>query len=162
QVMTTLHTAPGATSKDLAQSRAWTGHFFASPEQTPISFLYNGNNISGIPSGWTPMRQERRIDATIVETIFEGNDRQTGLQLRLETRRYSDYPVVEWTAWLTNRGNAPTPIISDLCALDGVFAGASPELHHCNGDFYSQDGYTPVETPIQQGDVLAFAPNGGR
>lgn len=35
-------------------------------------------------------------------------------------------------------------------------------LVHCNGDFYSEGGYTPVEAPLKPHDVLRFAPNGGR
>ncbi len=35
-------------------------------------------------------------------------------------------------------------------------------VYHCNGDYYSEDGYTPTETALQAGGELRFAPNGGR
>jgi alpha-galactosidase len=35
-------------------------------------------------------------------------------------------------------------------------------LYHCNGDYYSEDGYTPQETPLHTGDAVKFAPTGGR
>jgi alpha-galactosidase len=153
---------PGTTADDMRQSRLWTDHFLSAPEQLPISFVYDGRKVTGIPSSWDAKRVDRRIDATIVETTFDGTDPRTGLNLRVECLRYADYPVVEWTAWLTNTGSSPTPIISDLYGLDGAFAGASPVLNHSNGDFYSEEGYTPQNTPLAVGDTLTFAPNGGR
>jgi len=146
----------------MMQSRSWVGQFISAPENLPSSFLYDGKKITGIPSEWTPTVQKRRIDANIVETVFEGNDVETGLNVRVECLEYLDYPVVEWTAWLTNKGRQPTPLIQDIQALDGTFAGASPSLYHCNGDFGSAEGYTPEETPLREGEVFAFAPNGGR
>ena len=56
----------------------------------------------------------------------------------------------------------PTPIIADLCAMDVALGGADPVLQHCNGDFYSEDGYTPTETPLADGAAMAFAPREGR
>ncbi len=150
---------PATTADDLRQSRRWTDHFFSAPENIPVSFLYNGKEVRGIPSEWNPVSQTHRIDANILETVFEGTDPQTGLNLRVECLHYTDYPVVEWTAWLTNNGSAPTPIISDLQGLDGTFAGASPVLNHCNGDFNSETGYTPQDTSLEEGKALTFAPN---
>ncbi len=160
--MSEEHRGPGTTADDLRQSRRWTEHFLSAPEHLPISFLYDGKEIRGIPSEWDPLVRTYRIDAALVETRFEGTDPETGLNLRVECLHYADFPVVEWTAWLTNTGSEPTPILSELRALDGTFEGASPVLYHCNGDFYSEDGYTPRNTPLAVADTLTFAPNGGR
>jgi alpha-galactosidase len=146
----------------MARGRSWCGHFIAAPEQLPISFHYDGQKVSGIPAAWSPVATTRRIDANILETVFEAHDATTGLQVRAECLAYLDYPVVEWTVWLTNRGDTPTPIISDLRAIDAAFSGTSPVLWHCNGDFYSEEGYTPTETPLPAGETLTFAPRGGR
>ncbi len=160
--MDTEPTIPGVTPGDMLKSRTWVEPFLADAEHLPISFVYDGRKVTGIPTNWAPTRQDRRIDATMVETIFEGTDPVAGLQVRVEWLRYADYPVVEWTAWLTNTGEGPTPILSEVRGLDGSFEGASPVLYHCNGDFYSEDGYTPQNTPLTAGNTLAFAPNGGR
>lgn len=155
---------PGAatTWEDMRNARSWFGHFLSAPENLPITFVYDGREVRGIPAAWAPTRHARRIDANIVETVFEGRDPATGLSVRVEGLEYFDYPVVEWTAWLTNTGEAPTPIISDLQGIDTTFAGAAPVLYHCNGDFYSEDGYTPQETPLHEGEAIAVAPTGGR
>ena len=154
--------AAWTTLADMERIRSWTGRFLAAPADGPISFTYGGTRIAGIPAGWRPTRRSRALDANLVETVCEGHDPGTGLTVRVECVSYRDYPVVEWTAWLSNDGAEPTPLIRDLRALDARFAGAAPVLHHCNGDFYSADGYTPQETPLRAGDGMAFAPRGGR
>jgi alpha-galactosidase len=35
-------------------------------------------------------------------------------------------------------------------------------VYHCNGDFYSAEGYTPERTTLTPGGTLRFAPTGGR
>lgn len=156
------HVVAGTTPEDMRRGREWVGTFLSAAEHLPISFLYDGQRISGIPSAWAPVRTVRRVDAVIVETLFTATDPRTGLQLKVEGLQYADYPVVEWTAWLTNTGAAPTPVISDLVALDAAFAGTAPLLSHCNGDFYGETGYTPEETPLPEGSERTFAPTGGR
>ena len=136
--MNTDRIVPSTTPEDMLKSRSWAGHFVSAPENLPVSFLYDGKEITGIPSVWTPVCQKLRIDANLIETIFEGNDASTGLRVRVECLEYLDYPVVEWTAWFTNSGGEPTPVIRDILALDGAFEGASPLLYHCNGDFNTQ------------------------
>ena len=154
---------PSATTpEDMARSRAWARRFLSEPAGLPISFVLGEQAIAGIPENWETTRRERRIDANIMETVFEGCDPEAGLCVRVECVAYRDYPVVEWMAWLTNRGEEPTPIISDILAMDGTFEGTSPALYHCNGDFCNEEGYTPRETPLRDGESLRLAPNGGR
>lgn len=160
--MNTTHALPITTPEDMLKSREWAGRFFSRAADLPISFMFDGKAINGIPKEWQPVSHRRIIDANIVETVFEGNDAKTGLNIRIECMEYRDYPVMEWVAWFTNKGHAPTPIIRDIRAMDGTFRGASPVLYHCNGDFCSEEGYTPQETPLRAGDTVAFTPNGGR
>lgn len=160
--MNTARIASRTAPDDMARIRSWMGHLMSAPEHLPISFRYGEEKISGIPATWTPARRTHRIDANVIETVFEGTDGATGLQVSVECLEYRDYPVVEWTTWLTNSGDQPTPILRDIRALDASFAGASPAVYHCNGDFYSEDGYTPQETPLRGGDAFGLAPRGGR
>jgi alpha-galactosidase len=157
-----MYTKPFTTPEDMRQSRAWTAHFFSEPANLPLSFQYGRHLIRGLPAAWNPAMRSHRIDANILEKTFEACDPATGLQLRVECLEYRDFPVVEWTAWLSNSGNQATPVISDLQALDAEFSGESPALYHCNGDFYSETGYTSEETPLAAGEVLSYAPHGGR
>lgn len=152
-----------ATSpEDMARARAWTAGWLAAPERLPIAFTYGGARLTGIPAAWNPRVRTRRVDANLVERVYRGRDPATGLELRVECLEYLDHPVVEWTAWFRQRGAAPTPILEDMLALDGQWEGGTPVLQHCNGDFYSEEGYTPRETPLPPGARAQFAPQGGR
>jgi alpha-galactosidase len=153
---------PITTPEDMRKSHTWVGRWFADAADLPISFVLDGKAIAGIPREWQPVSGWRRIDANIIEAIFEGTDPTTGLQVRVECTEYRDYPVVEWVAWFTNCGHQPTPVICDILAMDGTLEGVSPILYHCNGDFYSELGYTPQLTPLQAGHTVGFSPNGGR
>ena len=153
---------PVTKPEDMQKSREWAGRFFSDPADLPVSFVFDGRDVGGIPKDWQSVSNRRRIDANIFETVFEGNDAGSGLNVRVECTEYQDYPVVEWVAWLTNKGRETTPVISDLLAMDGTFRGSSPALYHCNGDFASEEGYTPREIPLHAGDAIEFAPNGGR
>ena len=153
---------PITTPEDMLKSRTAVGCFFSSATRLPISFVLEGKALGGIPEEWHPVAHRRRIDANISETVFEGIDARTGLKVRVECTEYWDYPVIEWVAWFANTGHQTTPLIREILALDGVLRGASPVLHHGNGDFYSEEGYTPHETPLRAGDEASFAPRGGR
>jgi alpha-galactosidase len=157
-----MHIVPTTRPEDMSQMRIWSERFFTNAADIPISYVLDGKATRGIPSDWRPVSTRRRIDANIAETVFEGSDPGSGLNIRVECSEYLDYPVVEWVAWFTNNGRAPTPVLSDILALDGAFSGAAPVLDHCNGDFQSAGGYTPQENPVNSGDALAFAPSGGR
>ena len=91
----------------MLKSREWAGRFISSPDDIPISFVFDGKALSGIPKEWKPVSNRRRIDANISETFFEGNDARTGLNVQVECTEYYDYPVVEWVAYFTNKGNKP-------------------------------------------------------
>jgi|GEM_PF-6088545 len=114
------------TSEDMRRNRETATRFFASPSSLPVSFVFDEKPVSGIPALWNSKISTRSIDANIHETVFEGTDPTTGLNLRIEYTAYRDFPVIEWVGWLTNHGTVATPVIRDLLALDGVFKGTSP------------------------------------
>jgi alpha-galactosidase len=135
---------------------------FEDAAKLPISFVLDGKAISGIPSVWEPTSVRRCVDANITETVHEGTDPKTGLHVRVECTEYRDFPVVEWVAWFVNQGREATPVIEDILAMDATLKGNSPMLDHCNGDFYSAEGYAWQESALRPGSTLRFAPKGGR
>ncbi|MEI6519244.1 MAG: alpha-galactosidase [bacterium] len=153
--------SPATSPADMVKSRNWTGRYFSSPSKLPFSFYKDGKKIYGIPDDWYPTIVKKRIDANIVETVFEGID-SAGLMVQVEMLEYSDFPVVEWTVWLINNSEMDSTIIYDLQGIDASFVGSAPVLLHCNGDFCNETGYTTLETPLIDGKSLTFAPNGGR
>ncbi len=169
--LTTKSNAPRKTTRaittapqtsDMLRSQAWAKPFFSGAADLPISFVLDDQAIHGIPPRWSPAVHRHRIDSHRSETVFEGTDPQTGLQVRLECTEYHDYPVMEWVAWFSNEGHQATPILRDILALDGTFQGSRPLLYSNNGDFYSENGYTPSQKALSKGVSVSFAPNGGR
>ena len=150
------------TLEDLRKRNDLTGRYFTGPAVLPVTFVLDGKEVRGIPEEWEPTASRQRLDSCLTRLVYEGSDDGSGLNVRVECTEYHDYPVTEWVTWFTNRGKIPTPVISDILAMNGTLQGSSPVLHHCNGDFRSADGYTPFETPLSTGDSPVFAPNGGR
>ncbi len=160
--MSDTRLVPTTSPEDMQKIRELTDRFFADSSDLPISFTYGSKTLAGIPGPWNPVSHTRRIDANILETVFEGNDAGTGLNLRVECTAYQDYPVVEWISWFANRGHEPTPVIGSILAMNGSLSGHSPTLQHYNGDFYSEEGYAPHCTSLHPGRCIRLAPNGGR
>jgi alpha-galactosidase len=136
-------------------------------ESLPISFCINEKVYHGIPNSFNPTVTKRRIDSNLSEIIINGLDHDTGLSITVEITQYCDFPVIEWMAWFTNKGNAATPIISNILAIDTNVTdyfnlNDDIKLWSCNGDFASKDGYEPLETILVTNKTLAFAPVGGR
>ncbi|GMV37671.1 MAG: hypothetical protein AMXMBFR61_21790 [Fimbriimonadales bacterium] len=153
---------PIPTPEDMAESRALYEQFFTDPSKLPITYLFDGRQQRGIPKDWQPVIRTRSIDANLVEMVCSGGDPRTGLEVRVECLIYRDYPVIEWVAWFTNRGTAPTPLLSDVLALDATLTGPAPILHYYKGDFWNEQGYEPQESALSPGTKVHLAPNGGR
>ncbi len=160
--MTTTTPGEGPTPADWECFGTWADSLFEQTTTFPLSFVYGGSLVRGIPSEWSPARSFRRFGPTIVETAYEGRDPETGLGLRVEVVRYLDFPVLEWTAWLTNHSDRPTPRAHDITAIDATFRGRNGAVYHGNGDFYSNDGYTWGTTAMEGRGPLEVGPNGGR
>lgn len=109
------------------------------PEQLPISFLYGGTHIQGIPGTWNPKITVRSIDSNITETSVVGISPE-GLELRVECRSYHDFAAVEYTGYLTNRAGTDSPLVENL-RITGIIPGSNAVLYHGNGDTQREDGY---------------------
>ena len=122
--MNTAQAAPATKPADMRRARPGWNAIFPAPPNSRSLLCLAGETINGIPAAWQPLEQRRRVDANIIERVFEGNDPATGLNVRVECTEYKDYPVVEWVAWFTNTGNQPTPLLQDILAMDASFSGA--------------------------------------
>ncbi len=160
--MATTMQGESTSSADRERFEPWVDPLFTEATSLPVSFVYGGAPVRAIPAAWSPRQSFRRFGPTIVETSYEGRDPETGLGVRIEVVRYLDFAVVEWTAWLTNYSDHPTPRVHDLTAIKATFQGRNGALYHSNGDFYSNDGYTWETTRLEGRGPLELSPNGGR
>ena len=113
---------------------------FASFEELPISFVYGGSKINGLPAEFSPVCETRIVDSTVIQRIIRGRD-ERGLEIRVEHTEYRDFPAIETVAFFTNTAAEDTPVISDICAVDGVIPIENAALIHGNGDTLKADGY---------------------
>lgn len=129
---------------------------FTTPESLPLSFIYNGTPVHGIPAEFSPTVETQRTDANIQKTTICGRNAD-GLEIRVEYVEYLDYAATEFLAFVTNAGEADTGLISELKILDGVLPCESASLLHGNGDTCEMDGYSWFCDAIKRPISLATA-----
>jgi len=113
---------------------------YTTPDKLPISFVYGGRLVRGIPHEFAPQCEERLISADMVQRIIRGRD-ASGLEIRVEHIEYRDFPATELVAYFTNTGDIDTALISDIKIIDGALDCPDACLIHGNGDTLKEDGY---------------------
>ena len=114
----------------------------------PLSFVYGGKLLSGIPQEFNPVKEVKKLDGNKTQTTFTGTDSK-GLTITAECVTYSDFSTYEWLVYFTNNGNTDTQILSDI-KLNQKFTGNNPILYYGNGDTCRDDGYEWYRTPVTQ------------
>ncbi len=130
-----------------------------------FSFTYNGRSSAEFLSTWPRKRAVRPLDARRTEHTLTYCDPKTGLEVRCVGVESHNFPTVEWTLYFKNRSGQNTPILSDVQAVNAVFAAEAPgdvRLHHFKGDSCTKDSFEPLCTPLVPGIERRFAPTGGR
>jgi len=116
------------------------------PEQLPITLSLGGEKISGIPAQWNPCVSVRNIDCNITETTVTGISPE-GLEIRMVHRVYHDFTAAEYSAWLTNRGSADSPLVENV-RMRYTIPGKDALLYHGNGDTKLPNGYEWQTDPV--------------
>jgi alpha-galactosidase len=131
----------------------------------PFSFTYGNQSSAQQLEQWEFERAARKLDDQRTERTLTYTDPKSGLAVRCVAVEYHDFPTVEWTLYLENRGTEATPILKDIQALDiRLHRGPAGEfaLHHQRGDSCTPDSYEPLTTALKPGVEERFAPVGGR
>jgi alpha-galactosidase len=156
------------TERDpIADMQQWiAAHFSGGPDglpQLPFSFLYGAETSSAVLPRWDVQRGDRRLSDQTTEHELVFTDPASGLVVRCTAVAFHNFPAVEWTVYFKNTGAEPTPIISDIQAIDVSFPGSDTLLlHHSKGDNCTPDSYQPLVTEITQDPAVRLACTGGR
>jgi len=153
------------TTGELAEAHRWAETHLGVSGASFFSFSLDGQPAATALTNAAPQRVSRALGARRTETTLTWSVPNRGCDVRCVAVEYADYPVVEWTLFLRNTGAEPTPIISDLLALDVRFEKPSEGglvLHHQRGDDCTPDSYQPLVTRLTGQSDLRFAPRGGR
>ncbi len=149
----------------------WLGDLPIVEQKPPIStepffsFKYGGKSSREWLPLWKVERSTGRMDAERTRHALAYSDPETGLTVRCEGIAYHEFPVVEWTLYFKNNGEADTPILSEILAMDAILpcsSAAEIRLHHTKGDDCTDTSYEPREDLLAADADLAFANTGGR
>ncbi len=149
----------------------WLASTFEGNE-TFFSFLYGGEPFATLRNDWKLERATRKLDESRSERVLTYTDPKTGLVVRCVGIEYLDFPTVEWTLHFKNSGDADTPILEDIRALDievvrsprGGHEGEDKDfcLHHYVGGECSPHAYQPLTTVLSPGTQIRFSGTSGR
>ncbi len=91
-------------------------------------------------------------------------DPDSKLECRCEIKRFEDFPAIEWVGYLKNNGDKDSPIISEIQALDALFAKPGKDdnwrLTYSKGPNNTVDDFQPVSTAL--GYDLSISSSDGR
>lgn len=131
----------------------------------PLSFVYDGRSSSELLPAWD-RQVERDEDAVATRWRSTWTDPDTGLRVIAEAKAYRDWPAVDWTVHFENTGDADTPILEDIQALDtGLRTGymmTPARIHQLRGDNVDVTSFQPFTTSLKGGETYRLAPTGGR
>jgi alpha-galactosidase len=129
----------------------------------PFSFTYGGKASDDLLGEWkretaTAPRSGERLYGTAegeTRTDTTWTDPATGLRLTWEVTRFGDYEALEWVLYFENSGQADTPIIENVQAMDIAFdrpmPGPTPyRLHKTNGAPANETDYEVSDVTIDE------------
>ncbi|HEV2210393.1 MAG TPA: alpha-galactosidase [Verrucomicrobiae bacterium] len=127
-----------------------------------FSFAYHGTNSGSLVNSWERHDEAVSAKRQRAQTFF---DAATGLEIRVASERFSDFPAVEWVVYFTNKGSTNTPLLENILALDGVLPlplGGPTTLHWSKGAVASFDDFAPQSTVLKPGAKFRLSSGEGR
>ncbi len=116
---------------------------YTDPSKLPISFKYdsfgNDKKICGIPESFNPIVTSTEKDG-VTKTVFCGTNAD-GLEVKVECTTYKDFPVSEYTAYVTNKADTDSKLVRELRIFDGFIEGSNPVVTYGTGDTTELRGY---------------------
>ncbi|MEN6336391.1 MAG: alpha-galactosidase [Phycisphaerales bacterium] len=131
----------------------------------PFSFVYGGAPSAELLKSWTRSVETKGEPGRVVHTV-RWTDAKTGLQMTAWVTVFKRYAAAEWLLTFENTGTQDTPIIENIQTLDVQlrtgYARKPAVLHQLTGDVTGERSFLPLETTLEAGKPVAFAPIGGR
>jgi alpha-galactosidase len=132
-----------------------------------FSFLYDGRSSRELLPDWKFTESHRRLDAFRAEVSRTYRDPRTDLEVRCVSIEYGDFPAVEWTVSISNKGRAPSPLLKDIQGLDirtPAPGKGKAVLHWMRGDDNTGQSFAPQEKAFLPGrpDAITLAPKAGK
>ena len=157
----TLHAATPTAEENAAAMQWAQSNVFAEQAKLPFSFTLGGKSSDELLRDGKRTDATRELNAQRRELTRTWMDAATGLQVRLVATEYAGFPVVDWTVWLKNTGQADTPILENIQGLDVTFersADGEFVLHGVRGDSDVAESFRPFAITLGPDAVKRFSP----
>ncbi len=154
--------AATSTAEENAAAAAWAqSNVYENPERTAFSFALGGKASGALLRDSKRTEVTRELDAQRRERTLTWMDANTGLQVRLVSTEYVSFPVVEWTVWIKNTGNAHSPLLENIQGLECTLAASGTDvfsLHGIRGDTCVAESFRPWIRELKAGAHHVFSP----
>jgi len=154
------------TDDEMGAASAWVqANLGPAAASHPFAFTYNSQASADILRAWKRELTTRKLDHNRTQHTLAYSDPATGLVVRCEAIEYNDFPTVEWTLYFKNSGQADTPIIENIQALDVTLQRRDEGeflLHHAVGSPANGSDYAPLETSLGPNATKRISAAGGR
>ena len=160
-VALTLRAATSTAEENAVAAAFAQSNVYANPERTAFSFTLGGKSSGELLRDCKRTDAVREIDAQRRERTLTWMDATTGLQVRLVSTEYVGFPVVEWTAWIKNTGNAASPLFENIQGLECTLAASGTDvfsLHGIRGDTCVAESFRPWIRELKAGAHHVFSP----
>lgn len=157
----------GSPDEIFADTADWINANLLNNPVPICSFQYGDLSFHHIVQFWKRTVSTRPLENGKTEHTITFTEEQSQVELRCVVVVYADFPAVEWTCWLKNNGQNPSPIISDLQAVDTTFFTSPAQrrdqyvLQHFKGDYGTPDSYEPQEYRFRDRSTLVLQSSGG-
>ena len=136
-------------------------------EGIPFSFVYDGKSSQEFLPQWQRAAKEEPINTTTLRRTLTFTDPQTRLEVKAVADVYLDTPGVDWTIYLTNKGEKDTPFIENVQAVDVTLASPPPfehsmTLHRLRGSAVPPMPFQPFDQAVTSGSRVEFGADGGK
>ncbi|MCP4642306.1 MAG: hypothetical protein GY851_17810 [bacterium] len=135
------------------------------PPFVPFSFVYDGRPSADFLLDWEWAATVEPVDDATVRRVITITDPATRLEVRAECLVYLDAAGVDWTIHFTNRGDADTPVLEQVNAVDWMYqfgVGPATSVFDSLKSTAGVEDWQPFEQGIGVGQRHAFAPTNGR
>lgn len=133
---------------------------------TGFGFCYDGMPSLEFLGEWATKREASTIDdGSELETVAR-TDGRTGLSVVCASKRFKDFPAVEWVVSFSNDGRSPAPVINGVRDMDFTFptapSGGAFRLHKVRGAPSNASDNEPSTVTIRPGCEERLGGGAGR
>lgn len=155
-----------ATASEKARAKKMYNSYLTDLETFPSSVKIGDDMYNGFPApDFTEVKRESSTDEQKhAETVNITVNHKSGLQFVINTVFYPEYSAFDWTVYMTNTGDANSPIVSEFYGCRNFeFEGDNPTVVGNYGEDYDVCApYTTRVTELSEGQSFTSSPNHGR